>query len=520
MRIAAYCRVSTDKHDQLNSMEAQKRFFLEYANRTGDELINIYADEGISGTKIKNRTQFLRLMADAELGMFDMVVVKDISRFARNTVDLLQSVRRLRELGIETQFLTANMTSMGNSEFVLTMFAALAQEESANTSKRIKFGKKLNAEKGRVPNIAYGYDKTPGDYFSLKINQSEARVVREIFRLYISDGFGSGKIAKLLNGKNIKTKRGCNWTQTAICRVLSNELYTGKIINGKEEVADFLTGKRVDKPPDEWLVTINSELQIIDNDTFEIAQKLLKSRTKEFHVDHTRHSNKHLFSTLIKCKDCGWSFRRMVKTYKNTYIRWVCSGRNGNGVDACPNKASIDESELISALETYFIHILKQKPNVITRIINEFNAVYKNSNNNQRKEQLKNTLKTLQTRRQRYLDMYADGLISRDELNDKLGTTKQEIEQLNQELSFLEGQALNEKRLKAILQKTFKKIEDLVSLEDATNARLKQIIEKIEVSKDGEVEIYLKALSGSGKTNPLHLNEGEENQKKFIWLLK
>lgn len=121
------------------------------------------------------------MLADAEKGLFDMVVVKDISRFARNTVDLLQSVRKLKSLGIETQFLTANMTSMGNSEFVLTIFGALAQEESANTSKRIKFGKKMNAEKGRVPNIVFGYDKTIGDYFKLSINENEAKAIRQIF---------------------------------------------------------------------------------------------------------------------------------------------------------------------------------------------------------------------------------------------------------------------------------------------------------------------------------------------------
>ena len=122
------------------------------------------------------------MMADAERGLFDMVVVKDISRFARNTVDLLESVRRLKTLGIEVQFLTANMTNMGGSEFVLTVMGALAQEESANMSKRVKFGKKMNAEKGRVPNIVYGYDKIKGEYFSLLINQEEAAVVRQIFR--------------------------------------------------------------------------------------------------------------------------------------------------------------------------------------------------------------------------------------------------------------------------------------------------------------------------------------------------
>lgn len=182
MNIAAYCRVSTDKEDQLNSLEAQKRFFTEYTQKTGDNLVRLYADEGISGTKIKNRKEFLKMMSDAEHGLFNMVVVKDISRFARNTVDLLQNIRKLKSLGIEVQFLTANMQRMGDSEFVLTVFGALAQEESLNTSKRVKFGKKISAEKGRVPNIVYGYDKIIGDYFNLTINEEEAAIVRQVYR--------------------------------------------------------------------------------------------------------------------------------------------------------------------------------------------------------------------------------------------------------------------------------------------------------------------------------------------------
>ena len=146
-----------------------------------------------------------------------MVVVNDISHFARNTVDLLQSVRKLKSLGIETQFLTANMTSMGNSEFVLTIFGALAQEESANTSKRIKFGKKMNAEKGRVPNIVFGYDKTIGDYFNLSINENETKAICQIFQWYTGVGYGGSKIANMLNERGIKTKRGNNWSQNAVC---------------------------------------------------------------------------------------------------------------------------------------------------------------------------------------------------------------------------------------------------------------------------------------------------------------
>ena len=363
MNIAAYCRVSTEKEDQLNSLEAQKNFFKEYTDRSGDRLVKLYADEGLSGTKIKNRKQFLKMMTDAESGLFDMVVVKDISRFARNTVDLLQNIRKLKSLGIETQFLTANMTSMGNSEFVLTVFGALAQEESANTSKRVKFGKKINAEKGRVPNIVFGYDKTIGDYFNLTINKAEADVVRRIYRWYLNEGYGAAKIAAMLNARGIKTKRGCEWSQNAVCRILENELYTGKIVNGKEEVSDFLTGKRTFKNEDEWYVTDRPDLRIISDEDFAEAGRLKSDRGKKFRVDKERHSNQHLFSTLIKCKDCGWSFRRCVRTYKNTYVRWVCSGHN-RGADSCPNAVSVDENELIEVIEQYFVNILKSKRNV------------------------------------------------------------------------------------------------------------------------------------------------------------
>lgn len=499
MNIAAYCRVSTDKADQLNSLEVQKEFFSEYTKRTGDTLVRLYADEGISGTKIKNRKEFLRMMSDAERGLFDMVVVKDISRFARNTVDLLQNVRKLKALGIETQFLTANMTSMGNSEFVLTIFGALAQEESANTSKRVKFGKKMNAEKGRVPNFVYGYNKTIGDYFNLAINEEEAKVIRQIYKWYTEEGFGGAAIANKLNEKGIKTKRNCKWSQNATCRILSNELYTGKIINGKQEVSDFLTGQRKEKDETEWIVVERPELRIIDDETFEKAQEILRSRHDAFNMTRERQSNKHLFSTLIKCKECGWSFRRSVRKYKNTYIRWVCSGHNGKGADSCPNAVTIDEEELIEVLQEYFAEVLKQKKKVINYVVNEFQRVYKAQDENVEYEKELNTqLTKLQKKRQKYMDMYTDDLISREELNEKIGGMRKEIEHLENELKMVSYHLTKGEQLEAILKDTFKTIEDIADIRQMTNAQLKRIIQKIQVDKDGNVDIYLRLLGDLG----------------------
>ncbi len=499
MNIAAYCRVSTDKADQLNSLDAQKEFFSEYTKRTGDTLVRLYADEGISGTKIKNRKEFLRMMADAEHGLFDMVVVKDISRFARNTVDLLQNIRKLKSLGIETQFLTANMTSMGNSEFVLTIFGALAQEESANTSKRVKFGKKMNAEKGRVPNIVYGYDKTIGDYFNLTINEEEAEVIRQIYKWYTEEGFGGAAIANKLNEKGIKTKRNCKWSQNATCRILSNELYTGKIINGKQEVSDFLTGQRKEKDETEWMVVERSELRIIDDETFEKAQEILRSRHDAFNMTRERQSNKHLFSTLIKCKECGWSFRRSVRKYKNTYIRWVCSGHNGKGADSCPNAVTIDEEELIEVLQEYFTEVLKQKKKVIHNVVNEFQRVYKAKDENlEYEKELTAKLNKLKKSREKYMDMYTDDLISREELNEKIGGMRKEIENLENELKMVSYHLTKGEQLEAILNDTFRTIEDITDVRQMTNAQLKRIIHKIQVDKDGNVDIYLRLFGDLG----------------------
>ncbi len=499
MNIAAYCRVSTEKEDQLNSLEAQKKFFADYTAGTGDNLVRLYADEGLSGTKIKNRREFLKMMSDAEMHLFDMVVVKDISRFARNTVDLLQNIRKLKALGIETQFLTANMTSMGNSEFVLTIFGALAQEESANTSKRVKFGKKINAEKGKVPNLVFGYDKIPGDYFNLAINEQEALVIKQIYDLYINYGCGAAKIANVLNENGIKTKRNCRWSQNAVCRILTNELYTGKVINGKEEVEDFLTGKRAERDETEWIVTEKPELKIIEPELYEQVRQIMSERNKRFKTDNVKQSNKHLFSTLIKCKECGWSFRRSVRKYKNTYIKWVCSGHNGRGADSCPNAVTVDENELIEVLQNYFAELLSNRKNVVKYVVNEFRRVYKAKDENiSYEKELKAKIAKLENTRQKYIDLYTDDIITRAEMNEKIGGSKKELERLQNELKAVSYHLTKEEQLEGILNNTFKEIEDITDVRNMTNAQLKKIVQKIEVDKDGNVDIYLRLFGELG----------------------
>ena len=212
-----------------------------------------------------------------------------------------------------------------------------------------------------------------------------------------------------------------------------------------------------------------------------------------------RQSNKHLFSTLIKCKECGWSFRRSVRKYKNTYIRWVCSGHNGKGADSCPNAVTIDEEELIGVLQEYFVEVLKQKKKVINYVVNEFQRVYKAKDENVEYEKELNTqLTKLQKKRQKYMDMYTDDLISREELNEKIGGMRKEIEHLENELKMVSYHLTKGEQLEVILNDTFKTIEDIADIRQMTNAQLKRIIQKIQVDKDGNVDIYLRLLGDLG----------------------
>ena len=507
--VVAYCRVSTEKEDQLNSFEAQKSFFTEYASKNDYNLIRIYADEGITGPSTKKRAEFNLMMEDSKKGIFECVLVKDVSRLARNTYDFLKSIRELKARNINVKFVTANMESLDGSEFMLTMLAAMAQEESANMSKRVKFGKKMNAEKGRVPNIVYGYDKTIGDYFNLEINRQEADVVKQIYQWYLQERCGAAKIANMLNERGVKTKRNCSWSQNAVCRILTNELYTGKIINGKEEVADFLTGQRKEKDETEWMVVERPELKIIEQEDYEKAQEILHGRHAAFNMKKERQSNKHLFSTLIRCKECGWSFRRTVRTYKNTYIRWVCSGHNGKGADSCPNAVSVDEDELINVLQEYFNQMLRRKKKVIRHVVDEFQRVYKAKDENiEYEKELKSQLNKLTRAREKYMNMYEDDLISREELNEKIGGSRKEIERLENELKMVSYHLTKGEQLESVLNNTFKQIEDITDVRQMTNAQLKKIIQKIEVDKEGNVEIYLRLFGELGLDETVLIDSG------------
>ena len=508
MKIAAYCRVSTEKEAQIDSLEKQIEFFNEFTKKNGYELYKLYADEGISGKQIKHRKQFQQMMIDAKAKKFDKVVVKDVSRFARNTVDLLQSVRELKSYGVQVDFLNNGEVMEGGSEFILTILGAMAQQESANMSKRVKFGKDITAKKGRVPNLVFGYDKIPDERYTLKINEEEAKIVKEIFESYVYKGIGTTKIAWNLNDRGIRTKKTkSKWVQTSIVRMLKNPIYTGRVTNKKSEVTDFITGTRKELPEEEWIVVERPEMRIISDELFNRAQELLEQRSNEFKLNNKREKTEYVFSTLIYCKHCGYSFRRIKRKYTADgpeYIRWVCSGRNSMGVNHCPNTTVIDEEELLNAIKIYLKSIIKNKKDFMKAVEKEFEKITKLRENNERSEEsLLKEIEKVTIKKQKYMEMFQNEIINIQELKQYTNPLNEDIARLERELKLITSEIKEKDVLEKELNKTIKTVDDILNNQTITNAMLKTIIDVIEVDSDSNVEVRLKLLNEIGTNEPV-----------------
>lgn len=491
MRIAAYCRVSTDKDEQLDSLNHQKEFFVEYAKRSGHELVRLYADEGISGTSLKKREEFKRLLRDAELGLFDMVVVKDISRFARNTVDALQSIRKLKSMGICTLFLTANMDSMGDSEFILTLFSAMAQEESSNLSKRVKWGKRINAEKGRVPQRIFGYDRI--DNFTLEINPDEARIVRKIFSLYNDQGLGCRTISATLNRDRDKTKLGSDWNARGVRRVLVNPIYCGILINHKYEIEDYLTGRQIRLPEEEQFCHSRPAWAIVTPEVFQKAQEIMASRRTQYDSGEPfmagRYSAKHTFSTLIKCAHCGRSFTRKSYTYTNTRVYWRCVTNDQYTAEKCDNRTCLDEPELLKRLREYFASLIEDRDAFVADILASLDKRLPASQNpEQAKREIEAKRKKLLSKKSRYQEMYASDILSLTELKEKITGITDELNALDRALARL---APGKKAVETV-QRYTGEIQRFLELETVTNMDMRRILDHISVDREGHVRVVLR----------------------------
>ena len=376
LRVAAYCRVSTKQEEQLNSYENQVEHYTERINsENGWTLEGIYADKGISGTSVKNRDEFNRMIRRCKQGKIDMIITKSIARFARNTVDCLKYVRLLNDLGVDVYFEEQGIHSnQPGAEFYITIYGSIAQSESENISANIKWGKAQSAKEGKVifqyKNFL-GYRKSEDG--QPEIVPEEAETIRLIYDRFLAGDSLKG-IAELLEEKSIKSPTGkSQWQFSTIQSILSNEKYKGDAIINKTYITDCISKKvRVNNGERPKYYVENSHPAIIDSATFGRVQEELARRSGKRKVrqkaktEQGKYSSKYAMTELLVCGECKTPYRRCTWTAGGKKkIVWRCINRLDYGKKYCHNSPTIEESILQKAVMTAIMETANQNTEVL-----------------------------------------------------------------------------------------------------------------------------------------------------------
>lgn len=358
--VAAYCRVSSDSADQLHSYATQIRSYTEYiSQQDGWELVDIYADEGLTGTRIEQRTEFQRMMADCRRGKIDRILVKSISRFSRNTKDCLTALRELAKLGVTVKFEKENINTLTeSSEFLITLFSGFAQAESESLSKNVSWGIRKGMESGKVhfQNVM-GYRKGPDG--QPEIVPEEAKIVRKIYQRYL-DGCSLPQIKQELEAEHILTTHGLlRWSHQGIRNILRNEKYIGDALLQKTYITDCIS-KRVKQNRGElpMYYVENNHPAIIPREIFAQVQEEIKRRSSKRKVmqkhgktERGKYSGKYALTELLVCGECGTPYKRVTWAKKGKKrIVWRCVSRLEFGTRYCHHSPTLDEGKLHAAI--------------------------------------------------------------------------------------------------------------------------------------------------------------------------
>lgn len=504
LKVCAYCRVSTDKNDQLNSLVNQKHYFEEYIkNHENWILVSIFADEGITGTSTKNRTEFNKMISLAMEGKIDYIITKEVSRFSRNTVDVLRFTRELKQHNVGVKFINDNIDTLSDEgEFKLTLLSSLAQEESRKISSRVKWGQERQMEKGVVFGSGiYGYFLKNG---ALSINNEESETVKIIFAKFL-EGKGTQSIATELNIKGIRPKKSNEWNSTAILKILRNEKYCGDLLQKKYVTPDFLEHKKIiNKDQNSKILIKNHHDAIISREEWILVQKELLRRSPSEEIKN-KHSNRYWCSGKVFCGICGKSFVGYSgKSGKGAHNKgWRCSQNALHGSlkkniydenIGCNNKIVSDK--ILKYCVNYIVESINiNKEKLIQQMICEINSI-KNFSSSIDSQDIEKKISVLTDKKDNAINSMLEGIITKEDLlriTDKLNS---QIEKLNRQINEINNlQEVKNKQVDTIAI-YIKRLNEMLYLSDTqdNNSILKNITEKIIVYPDKSLVIKLKAI--------------------------
>lgn len=464
LRVTFYARVSTDSDEQLNSLENQISYFKEFITTNPNWIyVDGYIDEGISGSSVKKRKHFLRMIEDAKSGYFDLIITKEVSRFSRNLSDSIKYTQELmaNDVGVYFQSNGINTYDL-NSEFILNMMGSVAQEEVKRLSSRVKWGHSEAIKRGRVlgSSSITGYKK---DNAKLVIVEEEAKIVRKIFELYTTGNYGFNKLAMELHKQGIDNSKGKIYDKDTLKRIIENPKYKGFYSGHTTETIDYRTKKRVYIPKEERIVYKDENIPaIVSEELWNRANEILESRSnvvKNKELSNRRTERKYAYSGKIFCSEHNFNFQRSTGSRRSKKTRWACGYYMRYRIKACESSI-IAEMDLDNIFSDIMNKIFENKDSIINEMMSYYFDLKLSNTYQSEIKKVNNKIDEIKRKKDKILELNINGNISNlefqernDEFNEKIANLKKKITTLEKEKDLMSISTSNLKNVKSAIKK-------------------------------------------------------------------
>lgn len=506
LRVTFYARVSSEKDEQLNSLDNQISYYKDLIQKNKNwQYVDGYIDEGISGISVKKRENFHRMVKDAQEGKFDLIITKEITRFARNTLDSIKYTRELFGYGVGVFFQNDNINTLDeDSELRLTIMSGIAQDELRKLSSRIKFGHQQAIKNSVVLGNSriFGYVK---DGKRLVIDEEQAKMVKELFSLYATDNYSMKQIENIFWEKGYRNLNGNRIVHSTMSNMISNPKYKGYYCGNKVKIIDMFTKKQKFLPPEEWVMFKDETGEIVpaivDEELWEKANEILQRRSNDVKKRQGICNHDNLLTGKLFCTHCGKPYYRRDSKDRNGNKNsiWVCSGKIKNGAKSCPS-FSIYESEIKPILFQVFKDTSSNVDQIIEQYIDMYKSIDENDSLSKNIKSITNKIDVSNQKKSKLLEYNINGKISDKDflnLNDQIS---KDISKLEEELSALEEQKKSKEDIKNHIEKLKKILHQ--AEQDAKEklidkAFINKYIDKIYISpENGRLKLSIKIFTG------------------------
>lgn len=501
LNVCFYARVSTDKDEQLHSLSNQISFFNDYISKVPNwEFVGSYIDEGISGTSVNKREEFLRMIDDAKKHKFDLILTKEISRFSRSTLDSIMYTQELLVNGVGVYFLNDNInTILPDSELRLTMMSSIAQDEVRRLSERVSFGMRRSIDNGVVLGCSniYGYVKDKG---KLVIDEEQAEMIKIIFDRYANTTDGLSKVSRYLEAQGYKSRTGKRIDTTILTRIIENPKYKGYYCGHKSKILDYRTKQKKKLNESDWIIykDYDNVPPIVSEELWERANMKLKQRQDSFTnraVKKEVFQNRYTYSGKIYCGCHNLTYHRSSAGKRKNNPVWECQVYRKESLKGCSNPR-VFELELDEVFKDMFNKLFKKRNNIFNEILNECKNYLKTNNNEVEIKNLESKISLLNNKKDKLLELVMEEYLFKEDykkqvdlINEDLNIYQNKINELQsnkKDKNYIENK-INE--IKNILEKY---LEDNECYNDVFNEIIDRIIVHKQTDKQIKLDIYIK----------------------------